>query len=499
MNCRLLPFFAEWRDKYFGLVSTSPQPRQSPAVFQWGISMAFLTAIALFGSVIQGQVNAAPAVRFYINASGPLGNGSGSSAANAADASTPAKYYAINQSHTTPGTVIVYAPGTYLMNTGFSCWNGVAHQGSGIDSTIVKVADSSVPCNTMFTTGGAGSLTNFKFSDATLDLNASHQTWWKNGSGSSGAFSLSRADHCTIERVKFVNFGARNQEAFLIFFVNGNSTGGNLNHNLVDSCIFTQPIRRGNAGGATCIYLADAEPNVTVDNTNVVSNCQFLDLNYPDNSDLTYAQCVTAPQVINNYARGVDALFFIEPGSQSLGNNIFFTGQTCLVSGNTLVNSGMVARIMMRPNGAFAGNLNVSSNSVGMMNNPYGFFGPRGPQGFAIEQYETGNPGVGNLTVQNNTFIAPVPYENSPTAVKATFTAGSGRYFHLASLSILNNRFLNFPKDGNELKITTDPEYNPKYRETGNLFSANSIPSLPDARLRRDCVTSGPVILCGTH
>ncbi len=145
------------------------------------------------------------------------------------------------------------------------------------------------------------------------------------------------------------------------------------------------------------LYMADAEPKITVDNTNVVSNCRFFDLSYPNNSDLTYTQCVTAPQVINNYARGVDALFFIEPGSQSLGNNVFFTGQTCLVSGNTLVNSGMVARIRMHPNGTFAGNLNVTGNSVGMMNNPYAFFGPRGPQGFTIEQDQIGNPRIREL------------------------------------------------------------------------------------------------------
>jgi hypothetical protein len=329
----------------------------------------------------------------------------------------------------------------------------------------------------MFISGGAGSLSNFNFSDATLDLNANHQTWWETGSGSTIAFSFSRTEHCTIQRVKFINFGAKNQESFLIFFVNGSSTAGNLNHNLVDSCIFTQPIKSGNTSGVTCIYMADAEPNITVDNTNVVSNCQFLDLSYRSNSDLTYTQCVTAPQVINNYARAVDALFFIEPGSQSLGNNVFFTGQTCLVSGNTLVNSGMVARIRMHPNGTFAGNLNVTGNSVGMMNNPYGFFGPRGPQGFTIEQDQIGNPGLGNLTIQNNTFISPVSYNASPTAVKAIFTAGSGQYFHMASLSVINNTYLNFPKDGNELQVTTDPAYNPNYKQTGNVFSANPTPT----------------------
>jgi hypothetical protein len=121
-NCQLLLFFTDWRDRYSGPVSASTQQQRLLIAFRWTVLLAAVAAMVPFGSVVQAQVNPTPTlpatVRFYISASGALGNGSGSSAANAADASTPAKYYAINQSQTTPGTVIMYAPGTYLMNTG---------------------------------------------------------------------------------------------------------------------------------------------------------------------------------------------------------------------------------------------------------------------------------------------------------------------------------------------------------------------------------------------
>ena len=159
-NCQLLLFFTEWRDRYSGPVSASTQQQRLLIAFRWTVLLAAVAAMVPFGSLVQAQVNSnstlPETVRFYINASGPIGDGSGSSAANAADASTPAKYYAINQSHTTPGTVIMYAAGTYLMNTGFWCWNGIRHQGSGIDSTIIKVSDNSSPYNPMFTSGAAG-------------------------------------------------------------------------------------------------------------------------------------------------------------------------------------------------------------------------------------------------------------------------------------------------------------------------------------------------------
>ena len=320
-----------------------------------------------------------------------------------------------------------------------------------------------------------GTISSFKFFDATIDFNPTTQPWWSKGTGGCIAFAFSTADYCTIQRVKFINIGARNQESFPIFFIVSTSAKGNLNHNLVDSCIFTQPVVHGNTnGGLTCIMMADAAPKITVDNTNVVSNCQFLNLKAPEYSDFPYVQCCTCPVAINNKATGVDALWFIEPGTQTLGNNVFFTGQTLQVTGNTLIDSGAVASILMHPNGNFAGNLNVQNNKVEMTQHPYFKQGPRGPAGVTIEQYQAGDPPLGNITVQNNTFTAPLPKATSPRVVSADVSEGSGKYFHMASLQVLNNTLVNFPQDGQELKVTTIPAYNPNYTHTGNTFASGT-------------------------
>jgi hypothetical protein len=413
------------------------------------------------------------AASYFINASGPSGDGSGSSADNAADASTPDKYRAINEAQNAPGTVIVYAPGTYQVSPAFSMFDGVTHQGAGMDSTIIKIADGSAAGSfTPMWLANKGTVSNFKFTDATIDLNATGTRWWAQGKGCSMAFAFSTADHCTLQRIKFINMGARKQESFPIFFVAGNSTEGNVNHNLVDSCIFTQPVAHGNTdGGLTCIMMADAEPKITVDNTNIVSNCQFLNLKDPEYSDLPYTQCCTCPVTINNQATAVDALWFLEPGSQVMGNNVYFTGQTVQVTGNTLTDSGEIALVLMHPNGNLAGNLDVEKNTVGMTQHPYLKEGPRGPTGFSIEQYQAGNPPLGNITVQNNTFTAPLPKAASPIAVQAHPTEGSGKYFHMASLSVLNNILINFPQDGKEYNVTANPAYNPIYTNSGTTFA----------------------------
>jgi hypothetical protein len=289
------------------------------------------------------------------------------------------------------------------------------------------------------------------------------------------AFAFTTADHCTIQRVKFINIGSKNKESFPVFFIVGTSGPGNLNNNLVDSCLFTQPVVSGNTnGGLTCIFMADAEPDITVDNTNIVSNNRFLNLNAPDYSDLAYVNCCTCPVAISNTASGVDSFWLIEPGSQNMGNNVFFTGQTIQVTGNTLINSGAVASILMHPNGTLAGNLNVQNNNVGMTEHPFYLQGARGPNGVTIETYWSGTSQLANITVQNNTFAAPLPRATSPRAVSADITEGSGKYFRMASLAVISNTFVNFPQDGNELKVTKNPDYNPKFSHAGNTFAPGS-------------------------
>jgi len=430
-----------------------------------------IVALVLIEFLFLAQVEAE---NFYINSTGPLGDGSGSSADNAADASTADKFRVINQAQNTPGTVIVYAPGTYEASPAFSMFDGVTHRGSGIDSTIIRIENGSASGNfTPMWLAEKGTISHFKFTDATLDLNASNTIWWSEGKGCSMAFAFSTADHCTIQRVKFIHMGARNQESFPIFFIHGNSAPGTLNHNLIDSCVFTQPVTHGNIdGGLTCIMMSDAEPKFRVDNTNIVSNCQFLNLKAPEYSDLPYAQCCTCPVATNNQAAGVDSLWFIEPGSQSMGNNVCFTGQTVQVTGNTLTDSGLVALILMHPNGNFAGDLNAQNNSVGMTQHPYFLQGPGGPTGVSVAAYWKGNPPVGNITIQNNTFTAPLPKATPPHAVAMRIDDASGDFLHIASLSVLNNVLVNFPQDGKEFNVTTDPAFNPKYTNSGNTFSS---------------------------
>ena len=423
-----------------------------------------ITSIILTASAIN-----ASAKDFYISAAGPSGDGSGSSAANAADASSQDKFRTINESHKTPGTTIIYSAGTYEVSPAFTMYDGITHKGAGIDSTIIKVADGSAagPFTPMWL-ANKGTISNFKFTDATIDFNASNTNWWAKGKGSSMAFAFSTADHCTIQRVKFIHIGARDMESFPIFFDINGSAKGNMNHNLVDSCIFTDPIASGNTkGGLTCVQMADSLPTITTDTTNVVSNNEFTNLKYPEYSDLGYAQCCSCPAAINNKATGVDSLWFVEPGSSGTGSITTFTGVTVQVKDNTLIDSGEVALILMHPNGNF-GNLNVEHNTVGMTQLPYKFQGPSVPTAFAIATYWAGNSTVGNITVQNNRFTAPLPLAGSPVAIAANVTAPN--FFHIASLSVLNNTLINFPKDGKAYNVTMDPAYNANYKNIGNHF-----------------------------
>jgi hypothetical protein len=449
--------------------SSKPTRKSSPRAFG-----ATLTAILLFGSSAWTQ-----AANYYISASGPSGTGTGSSAANAADASSASKYDGIVNSHSASGTVIVYAAGTYLMTPSLPMYDNVTHQGAGIDKTIVKLQNgaASGSFNPMFLSQN-GTNTGFHFFDATIDFNSLNQTSWSNNTCRSLGFNFTTADHCTIQRVKFINIGTKGgQESFPVFFVLGNSSNGNLNNNLVDSCIFSQPVVSGNSGGLTCVLMYDAYPGITVDSTNVVSNCQFAGLKSPTYSDLAYTQCATIPTFINNTITGVDGGWFIEPGTNGSFNTVY-TGVTVLVSGNTSTNSGPIAYLLCHSNGSFPGNLNVQSNNVGMCQTPYQQVGlPNGgPNGVVIrDPVSGGTPTIGTVTVNGNTFTAPLPEGVSPCAVWANPTASNAYY--CPSLTITNNNLINFPQDGNEFQVSSNTSYIGRYTHTGNTFGAIPAPT----------------------
>lgn len=408
----------------------------------------------------------AHAADFYINAAGPRGDGSGSSAENAADA-TPGKYNSFVQAHNVAGTTIIYAPGTYYDYPALSMFSGVTHRGSGIDSTIIKIPDGAADGSfTPLFLANGGKISNFRFTDATIDFNASKSAWWKKGTGKCIAFAFSLADHCTIQRIKFINIGSRNSESFPVFFCVGGSANGRMNNNLVDSCIFTQPIVKGNTnGGLTCIQMADMLPGLTTDTTNVASNNQFLKLKYPEYSDLPYAQGCSCPAAKNNIADGIDSLWFVEPTTTT------FAGVTVQVTGNTLTNCGPIALVLMHSTGNFAGNLSVKKNTVLMTQHPYAFQGPGGPLGVSVATYEAGNSPVGNITVEENTFTAPLPLAVSPTAVRVN--PKSPNFFHTADLSVAGNILINFPRDGKEYNVSEDAAYVRHYANTGNTFHEN--------------------------
>jgi hypothetical protein len=434
--------------------------------------LATLSAIFLFGSIAWTQ-----AANFYINASGPVGNGSGSSASNAADASSASKYGAIVQAHNAPGTVIVYAAGTFQAIPTLPSYSNVTHQGAGIGKTIIRIPNGGCASGTnggsqLFRSQGP-TVSGFKFFDATVDFNTANQPAWANRTMCSVAFVFFTPDHCTIQRVKFINLCSQQSETFVIFFNNGGAKG-NCNNNLIDSCIFTQPMRSGNVNsGMTLIYLGDWLPYITVDNTNIVNNCQFINLKYPDFSDIHYVTCVTGPMVTNCTATGIDGLWGCEPGSQGSANSgKMYINQTCQVTGNTVSNSGSVGGILLHPdtNGAF-GSVNVQNNTASLDQHPYQFLGPRGPQFFSIQTAGgSGTSSIGNVTIQNNTVTAPPsPWTVNPRLVIATSTSPS--LFRVNSLTIINNQMISFPGDGSDLEVNKAQVRT--YTNRGNTFASD--------------------------
>src|SRR6266403_169987 len=167
---------------------------------------------------------------YYINATGQQGTGDGSSAGNAANASTGALYSSIVRAQTSSGTTIVYSAGTYVANSlQLPMPNGVTHQGAGIDQTIIRVANGTInPGNWLpIFYGSNGTMTGWKIFDITFDFNSVNQP----ALGSTGglftcATAFSTATNCTVQRCKFINFGSNNQESFLVYFNHGNSTAG---------------------------------------------------------------------------------------------------------------------------------------------------------------------------------------------------------------------------------------------------------------------------------
>jgi hypothetical protein len=435
--------------------------------------IATLTAIALFASSQSTQ-----AANYYINASGPLGNGSGSSAVDAADASSAAKYRAIVNAQSASGTTIVYAAGTYLYTPSMTAYNGVTHQGAGISQTTIKPAPGAITAEYQYTFYGGTGVTGWKIFDLTIDFDSVNQPAWTSGKTKNQAILLETPNNCTIQRIKFINIGCNDaEESFPICFNDSNAGAGTVSNCLIDSCIFTQPVVRGNTGGLTCILLYDLIANgVEVATSTVVSNCQFLDLNRPNNSDLEYAQCVSAPVVTGCYARSMDAFWYAEPGSGHPPDD-FWNYETCTISNNTINNCGPVAYIAIHSNGTMTGPIVIKNNIVGLNTDSYYSFGigDGGPQGTVLLEEGGGTPPLGNFMVTGNTFIAPPSYSVNPAMCWAESTG-----YTIPNLTVTNNVMHDFPGGGTELAVNTSAVTG-SYTHTGNTFAsgAYTIPGPP--------------------
>src|ERR1700693_1464970 len=162
--------------------------------------MVTLTAIVLFGAIARAQ-----AASYFISASGPLGNGSGSSAANAADASTAPKHDSIVNGAAS-GTTIRYSSGTFLTNGNLNPTDNVVFQGNGYGNTTVMVANGTNTGGTPIWSFTRGVMTGVSWYDMTIDFNPMNQPWWGvNTGGGSFAMSMTTANHCTIQRCRFIH------------------------------------------------------------------------------------------------------------------------------------------------------------------------------------------------------------------------------------------------------------------------------------------------------
>ena len=366
-----------------------------------------------------------------------------------------------------PERTIYYAAGTYHTTGNLQMANGVTHQGAGIDSTIIKLANGTGSVLSMFWGNCIlRTITAFTASDMTIDCNANHQSWWNpsSGTGRLNVFSFpDAASYCTVQRVKFINFGVQNGESFLIFFGDGCGNGtGTVNHNTINGCIFTQPIATGNTnGGVTCIGIINSGAGVQVDATNMVENCQFINMGHSAGyTDMGFTQCVTVPVIKNCTAISVDDLWYVEPGDY--GGQTCFPGITVQITGNTLVNCRQIASIKFAGNGSMTGALNIQNNTDTMST---GY-----PVAVEIRNDSySGTVTCGNVTVRNNTFT----YTGGSIPVAILTKCISPDWLTISSLSIISNTFVHFPAADsaiNQTAIQYTPGYILNYTESANVF-----------------------------
>jgi hypothetical protein len=311
---------------------------------------------------------AALLANYYLSATGALGTGDGSSAANAADASTQVKLDAIWASYIGHPVNFFYAAGVYQTKGWFfqvreTVQSNQAHIGAGMNSTTLQLvgASSLTGDGSIFSVDGPVTIKNWSCQNMTLDCNATNQPKWTGAGGGVQAIGCNAGQNILIQNVKIINFGTATVgvECFPILIIGyPGQTNIKMTNVVINNCVFTSPVS-GNKDGCSCSSIVDTvSANILCDSTCVISNCTYTNCfstTTGQPGDFLYQHCYGAPVCINNTATNCDVGFYIEPSGQE------FTNLMIQVANNTLTNVNRGAFVSMH-NGAGTLGLNVTSD-----------------------------------------------------------------------------------------------------------------------------------------
>lgn len=283
---------------------------------------------------------------FYLNSTGTLGgDGSGRNAQNPVNCSTQAlldAWYAANLNNDISGGTyagalnIIYSAGTFQtlgwkFSTRQTVYSGNQHIGAGIGNTIIQLtgAAATTADGVIFArdqpsgiSSPTNTIQNWGCNGITFDCAATSQPKWASPGGAVNAIITPAGSNIVIQNCKFINWGTSllGSEAFPCAIQGASGQQNFLMQDcLIDSCIFSNPVS-GNKDGVSCATIFGLPSgNVTMDSSNVVSNCQFTNCwnataNQP--GDFSYQHCSAAPTVRKNQCTGCDVFYYQEPNGQ---------------------------------------------------------------------------------------------------------------------------------------------------------------------------------------
>jgi hypothetical protein len=251
----------------------------------------------------------------WLSATGALGDGTGRSATNAADASTQAKYDALYIG--VSNQVFNYLPGTYqtqgwFFQTRQSANPGVHHIGAGIDQTIIQLVGASTLTNDGVIFGNDFNVRsdNFGVHFMTHDCNAVNQPKWTGTTGVVTAIATI-GNNLIFEHLKIINFGTTRvgAECFPVQCVAGSGFSSQTFSNiLIASCIFTQPAIGNHDGVTGAVLFSNSAFGNVLANAAIVG-CSFININ----SDFAYSHAFAAPVCSGNVVDDPGVAFYTEP------------------------------------------------------------------------------------------------------------------------------------------------------------------------------------------